>query len=157
MKDDRGSPDWPRTVAGAPPLREEGIEAALERKRQLNRRPKRLESRGSPPDGGRGRGQALACGEPPEGRAGWTLKLLADRLVEWEIVESISPVVWGMLVHSSASAEFVCRWKTCWKSRQYADNEVLVCLDETSKQQVKETRRPRPSGAGSYDYEYEPG
>ena len=33
---------------------------------------------------------ALACGEPPEGRAGWTLKLLADRLVEREIVESIS-------------------------------------------------------------------
>ena len=26
----------------------------------------------------------------PEGRAGWTLKLLADRLVEREIVESIS-------------------------------------------------------------------
>ena len=42
--------------------------------------------------------------------------------------------------------------------RQYADNEVLVCLDETSKQQVKETRRPRPAqpgAAGSYDYEYE--
>ena len=42
--------------------------------------------------------------------------------------------------------------------RQYADNEVLVCLDETSKQQVKETRRPRPASpgaAGSYDYEYE--
>ena len=33
---------------------------------------------------------ALACGEPPEGRAGWTLKLLAHRLVECEIVESIS-------------------------------------------------------------------
>ena len=72
---------------------EEGIEAALERKRQLNRRPKRLDGQGeahliAP---GRGRGQALACGEPPEGRAGWTLKLLADRLVECEIVESISP------------------------------------------------------------------
>ena len=42
--------------------------------------------------------------------------------------------------------------------RQYGDNEVLVCLDETSKQQVKETRRPRPArpgAAGSYDYEYE--
>lgn len=26
--------------------------------------------------------------------------------------------------------------------RQYGDNEVLVCLDETSKQQVKETRTP---------------
>ena len=70
---------------------------------------------------GRGRGQALACGEPPEGRAGWTLKLLADRLVECEIVESISPetvrqtlkkTTEGMLVHSSARrAEFVARWK----------------------------------------------
>ena len=25
--------------------------------------------------------------------------------------------------------------------RPYGDNEVLVCLDETSKQQTKETRR----------------
>ena len=35
--------------------------------------------------------------------------------------------------------------------RQYRDNEVLVCLDETSKQQVKETRLgrpPRPGAAG---------
>ncbi len=42
--------------------------------------------------------------------------------------------------------------------RPYPDNEVLVCLDETSKQLVKETRRPRPArpgAAGSYDYEYE--
>ena len=42
--------------------------------------------------------------------------------------------------------------------RSYEDNEVLVCLDETSKQQVRETRQPRPSwpgAAGYYDYEYE--
>ena len=42
--------------------------------------------------------------------------------------------------------------------RPYADNEVLVCLDETSKQQVKETRQarpPRPGAVGYYDYEYE--
>ena len=31
--------------------------------------------------------------------------------------------------------------------RRYGDNEVLVCLDETSKQQVKETRLPRPAPA----------
>ena len=31
----------------------------------------------------------MACGEPPEGRASWTLKLLADQLVECE-VETIS-------------------------------------------------------------------
>ena len=31
--------------------------------------------------------------------------------------------------------------------RSYGDNEVLVCLDETSKQQVKETRVGRPGRA----------
>ena len=42
--------------------------------------------------------------------------------------------------------------------RPYGDNEVLVCLDETSKQQVSETRQPRPSRPGAaraYDYEYQ--
>jgi len=32
---------------------------------------------------------ALACGQPPEGRGSWTLRLLADRLVELEAVDSI--------------------------------------------------------------------
>ena len=42
--------------------------------------------------------------------------------------------------------------------RSYDENEVLVCMDETSKQQVKETRTPRPASPGTpsaYDYEYE--
>ena len=42
--------------------------------------------------------------------------------------------------------------------RSYDDNEVLVCMDETSKQSVKETRVPRPAAPGlvsAYDYEYE--
>ena len=42
--------------------------------------------------------------------------------------------------------------------RPYDENEVLVCMDETSKQQVKETRVPRPTAPGlsaAYDYEYE--
>ena len=42
--------------------------------------------------------------------------------------------------------------------RQYGDNEVLVCLDETSKQLVGETRQSRPARPGSakaYDYEYQ--
>lgn len=32
----------------------------------------------------------LACSEPPEGYGRWTLQLLADKLVELEVVESIS-------------------------------------------------------------------
>ena len=33
---------------------------------------------------------AVACGSPPEGRARWTLQLLADKLVELQLVDSIS-------------------------------------------------------------------
>ncbi len=41
--------------------------------------------------------------------------------------------------------------------RDYGEEEVLVCLDETSKQLVQETRQPcpaRPGAAMAYDYEY---
>ena len=56
--------------------------------------------------------------------------------------------------------DFVCAMEDVLEvyHRPYEDNEVLVCLDETSKQQVKETRLPRPPRPGSavaYDYEYE--
>ena len=58
------------------------------------------------------------------------------------------------------SAEFVCAMEDVLGvyHRQYQENEVLVCLDETSKQQVRETRQPwpaRPGVAGAYDYEYQ--
>jgi transposase len=33
---------------------------------------------------------ALACSQPPEGHTRWTLRLLAGRLVELEVVEAIS-------------------------------------------------------------------
>ena len=42
--------------------------------------------------------------------------------------------------------------------REYQDDEVLVCMDETHRQQVKEVRVPRPAEPGvpaTYDYEYE--
>ena len=42
--------------------------------------------------------------------------------------------------------------------REYQDNEVLVCLDETSKQLVQETRQPlppRPGAPMAYDHEYQ--
>ena len=33
---------------------------------------------------------ALACSDPPEGRERWTFRLLADRAVELELVDSVS-------------------------------------------------------------------
>jgi hypothetical protein len=64
---------------------EQGLEAALVRKKQD--RP----SRERKLDGaGEARLIALACSQPPRGRAAWTLRLLADRLVELEVVDTIS-------------------------------------------------------------------
>ena len=59
--------------------------AALERKPQS--RPSHVRKL----DGqGEARLIALACSDPPEGFACWTLHLLADELVELQVVESIS-------------------------------------------------------------------
>jgi hypothetical protein len=33
---------------------------------------------------------AVACSEPPSGQKRWTLRLLANRLVELEVVETVS-------------------------------------------------------------------
>ena len=63
----------------------EGLASALNRKPQI--RPSRERTL----DGaGEARLIAVACGEPPEGRARWTLQLLANRLVELKIVDTIS-------------------------------------------------------------------
>ena len=64
---------------------EQGLDAALGRK------PQDRPSREAVLDGkAEARLIALACSAPPQGRARWTLRLLADRLVELEIVETIS-------------------------------------------------------------------
>jgi transposase len=64
---------------------EQGLEAALVRKQQD--RPSRERTL----DGaGEARLITLACSTPPLGRAAWTLRLLADRLVELQVVETIS-------------------------------------------------------------------
>lgn len=64
---------------------EQGLEAALVRKKQD--RP----SRERVLDGSaEARLLAVACSEPPDGRAAWTLTMLADKLVELEVVERVS-------------------------------------------------------------------
>jgi len=64
---------------------EQGLEAALARKKQD--RP----SREPALDGAaEARLIALACSAPPDGRKAWTMKLLADKLVELEVVPAIS-------------------------------------------------------------------
>jgi len=62
---------------------EEGIEGALSEKPRPGRPPKLT-----------GRDEAMlaliACSEPPEGRVRWSIRLLTDKLIELDIVDSIS-------------------------------------------------------------------
>ncbi len=69
-------------------IRQQFVEAGLEA--ALNRRaPRRVYSRKL--DGEQeARLIALTCSEPPAGQVRWTLRLLADKLVELEVVEAIS-------------------------------------------------------------------
>jgi transposase len=62
---------------------EQGFREALERKPAARHKPRKLDGEQE------ARLIAVACGPPPEGRARWTLRLLADKLVELEIVDSI--------------------------------------------------------------------
>lgn len=47
---------------------------------------------------------ALACSAPPEGRKRWTLRLLAERLVELEVVESVSYETVRQVLQQTASS-----------------------------------------------------
>lgn len=64
-------------------LMEHGLERALERKDPDRHYQRKLDVKGE------AQLIALACEDPPEGRQRWTLKLLAAKLVELEVVESI--------------------------------------------------------------------
>jgi hypothetical protein len=67
-------------------LVEEGLDAALDRKKQVRPSIQRIF------DGEKeAKLIAIACGPKPEGRTRWTLELLADRVVALNIVERCSP------------------------------------------------------------------
>ena len=63
---------------------EEGLEAALSRKPSPTPAPRKLDGEAE------AHLIALACSEPPTGRAHWPVRLLANRMVELGYVESLS-------------------------------------------------------------------
>ena len=63
---------------------EEGIEGALHPKPSTRTYERRLDGKAE------AHLVAIACGAPPDGRARWTLRLLADRMVGLGYVESVS-------------------------------------------------------------------
>ena len=104
---------------------EEGLEASLYRKPAANRQYRKL-------DGVQAAHLvALACSSPPAGRVCWTMQLLADKLVELDIVESIGREAVRTTLKKtffspggkssgccrpSKTPILSARWKTCSKS-----------------------------------------
>ena len=63
---------------------EQGIEAALNRQVQQRRKPRRLDGEQE------AHMIAMVCGPTPVGQGRWTLRLLAEQMVELGYVESVS-------------------------------------------------------------------
>jgi len=75
-----------------------GLDAALHRKPPAREYHRRLDGEQE------ARLAALACSAPPEGHKRWTLRLLADRLVELEVVESVSYETVRQVLKQTASS-----------------------------------------------------
>ncbi|HEY1353645.1 MAG TPA: IS630 family transposase [Ktedonobacteraceae bacterium] len=118
---------------------------------------------------------ALACSAPPDGCVRWTLRMLAEQLVELGSVETVShETVRQVLlanelkpwikkqwcIPTQPDAEFVYHMEDVLSvyTRPYDPRYPQVCMDEINTQLLAETRDPLPMEPGKpkrEDYEYE--
>ena len=145
---------------------EGGLEGALKDRVQAHRY-RKLDERAE------GHLIALACSPAPEGHAHWELRLLADRMVELGVVESLShetvrlhlkkltqAVAEETVLHSEGSADFVAHMEDVLDlyAEPYDPQRPVVCFDETSTQLLSDVREPLPARPGlpkREDYEYQ--
>lgn len=119
---------------------------------------------------------ALRCSAPPSGRERWSLRLLRDRMIGLDYVETISHesvlqlkksklkpwrVKSWVIPHAEddpARAAFVCQMEQVLDvyARPYDPARQVVCLDEARRQLVSEKRQPFTDRQGTryVDYEY---
>jgi len=116
---------------------------------------------------------AVACSDPPAGRARWTLELLAEErvvrtgheqvsreTVRRRLAEpSVKPWQRKMWCIPSVDAEYVARMEDVLDlySEVPDPRRAVVCFDETPVQLIGETRIPWPAQPGKparIDYEY---
>ena len=118
---------------------------------------------------------ATRLGPPPKGYAHWTLRLLARKVVELEIADSVSHETvrhtlkkTGMttrkieywVIPPEADGEFVANMEEVLETyaRPYNPAAPVLCMDEQPVQLLRETRAPIPATARHgkrVDYEYE--
>lgn len=116
---------------------------------------------------------ATACSSPPEGRARWTIELLADRMVRLtdhevlsretvrrRLVENeIKPWRRKMWCVPEVNGDYVARMEDLLDLYAEAPDpkRPVVCFDESPVQLIGEVRQPIPPEPGRverYDYEY---
>ena len=118
---------------------------------------------------------ALACSVPPEGSARWTLRLLAEKMVDLQHFSSISHEAIRRVLKKNRlkpwlekqwclppevpSEAFVSAMEAVLDIYQRPEDTAtpIVCVDETSKQHIKDTRAPLPGIIGKprrFDSEY---
>ena len=116
---------------------------------------------------------ATACASPPEGRARWTLELLAGAMVKLTDHESLSaetvrrrlaenglkPWRKDMWCIPKVDGEYVARMEDVLDLYAEAPDpdRPVVCFDESPVQLIGEVRQPIPAEPGQierYDYEY---
>lgn len=116
---------------------------------------------------------ALVCSSPPEGYVRWSLRLLADRVVQMKIIDSISHETVRQVLGDNelkpwrreewciptANAEFVFHMEDVLAvyQRPADPKRPLVCFDESPEQLVSETRQALamiPGQLEKYDHEY---
>ena len=141
----------------------------------IRRRPPRREYRRKLDGEQEARLIAEVCSSPPDGHSRWSLRLLADRMVELTDLGTLSYQTtrrvlkrnelkpWlrkQWVIPPKASAEFVWRMEDVLGvyTRPYDPKRPQVCMDEISKQLLADTRDPfatAPGRAARVDYEYE--
>ncbi|MFQ5631227.1 MAG: IS630 family transposase [bacterium] len=117
---------------------------------------------------------ALSCSEPPEGFVRWSLRLLAEKMVELEYIDSISHEAvrrgfkkneikpWqqkGWVIPPEQNSSFVAHMEMVLDVYKRPFNPLypVVCMDESPKQLIAEIKIPIPASPGQparYDYEY---
>lgn len=116
---------------------------------------------------------ATACSAPPEGRARWTLDLLAEAMVRLTSHESLSsetvrrrldenelkPWREKMWCIPKVDTEFVARMEDVLElyAEKPDERHPVVCFDETPRQLIGESRvpvPPKPGRLARFDYEY---
>ena len=146
----------------------EGLDAALNARRPRREYSRKLDGEQE------ARLIALTCSSPPEGHARWSLRLLADKVVELKIANAVSHETVRHVLHDNelkpwlkeewcippkANADFVYHMEDVLDiyTQPTDSSRPLVCFDESPEQLVSETRQPLPIKRGKvqrYDYEY---